>query len=333
MDRLRAMQYLVQAVRSGSFSAASRELGVSTAAVSKQVAALERELGATLLHRHSRALRLTVEGEAFHRTCEDVLDALRSGEARLAASRVQVDGVLVLGTSGFIATHAIAPALPELLRRHPHLAVDVREVSDPGQPAAAPCDMLVLPGWFEPPDMVVRTLAATRFLTCASPAFWQSWGHPSDPAELAGLDVGVLRLLAGPTLDRWRYRRGDEVREVVVRARAVFDNRDTMCAAAAAGACVVRLTDLFALSWLESGVLQPAMTDWEGLEPPPVQLMYRRSARATARVKAVGAFLGERFAALRRESDRHGAALAPSPRPDWSKAVYSGRLSDRRAQR
>ena len=330
MDKLRAMEYLLQALRFGSFSAASNELGVSTSAVSKQIAALERELGVTLLHRHARQLHLTPEGEAYRHTCERVLDTVRDGEATLAASRVRVDGTIVIGTPGFIATHGIAPALPELLRRHPQAVVDLREVSDPQQPLAALCDVLVLPGWFDPAGMVMRTLAATRLLTCSSPEYWRSREHPVDPNVLASVDVGVLRLPAGPMLDVWRYRRGSELRELTMRPRAMFDDRDAMCAAAAAGTCVVRLTDLFALPWLESGVLRPVLTDWESLEAPPVQLLYRHNTRTAARVKALTAFLIERFATLRRDADRHGAALPPAPQPAWSKTAHAGRLSARR---
>jgi len=325
MDKLRAIEYFVRVVEAGSFAAAARELEVSPPAVTHLIAALERELGAPLLRRGPRHLSLTPDGEQFLPACTSALEELRTGEARLAAHRTRASGKLVIGTQKAFG-HFVAP----FLATHPELALDLRYVQNPKDPVAALVDVMVFVGWIEDIDMVARRTGQTRYVTCASPAYLKTRGVPRDPDQLREHDCLALRSSWGAVLDVWKYRRGNETRTVELAPRLVSDDMDWMIEAAVRGAGVVRLIDLKTRPFLHQGLLEPMLEDWEGLEAPPIHVLYRRGSRVSPRVRAFVEFVAELCADL--QAWPHGAAnksFAAVPMPRWYRSNWVGSLTRR----
>mgnify|MGYP003791756469 CR=1 FL=1 len=123
--RVRAIFCFVRASDTGSFAAAARALGVTSAAVSKNVATLERSLGVRLLNRTTRTLKLTEEGAVFLRQARIALDALDAAVDTVAAGRAELHGRVRISTSVAIGQGQLMPALPGLLTRHPGLSIAV----------------------------------------------------------------------------------------------------------------------------------------------------------------------------------------------------------------
>lgn len=325
MDRLRAMEYFVRVVETGSFARAARALEVSPPAITHLIAALERELGTPLLRRHARHLSLTPDGEQFLPACTLALEELRAAEARLSVNRNRASGKLVVGTQKAFG-HFVAPFLAE----HPGLTLDLRFVRNPNDPLAAHVDVLVFIGWIEDTDMVARRTGQTRYVTCASPAYWKARGVPRDLDELRTHDSLVLRSAWGAVLDLWKYQRGEELRSVALSPRIVSDDMDWLIEAALRGAGVVRLIDLKTRPFLDQGLLEPVLDDWEALEAPPIHVMYRRGARLSARVRAFVDFVSDLCVDL--EAWRRGAdqtQYAPVPMPPWFRRHWVGSLTRR----
>jgi DNA-binding transcriptional LysR family regulator len=321
MDKLRAMEYFVRVVEAGSFAAAARELEVSPPAVTHSIAALERTLGAPLLRRGSRHLSLTPDGEQFFPACSLALEELRAAQARLSTYRTRVSGRLVVGTQKAFG-HFVAP----FLATHPELTLDLRYVQNPKDPLAALVDVLVFIGWIEDSEMVAKRTGQTRYVTCASPAYWKTRGVPRDPNDLRTHDCLALRSSWGAVLDLWKYKRGEEMRSVALGPRMVSDDMDWLIEAAVRGAGVVRLIDLKTRPFLHQGLLDPVLVDWEGLEAPPIHVMYRRGSRPSARVRAFVEFVANLCADLQtsRMAPRTGS-LAQCPCRDGFAATGSGR--------
>ena len=326
MDKMRAMQYLVRVVESGSFAAAARELDVSPPAVTHLIGAREHELGTRLLHRHSRHCSLTPDGEQFVPVCAMALQMLRSAEAGLSANRARASGKLVVGTQKAFG-HFIAP----FLASHPDLTLDLRFVRNPKDPLATLVDVVVFIGWIdEDIDMIAKHAGQTRYVTCAAPGYWKARGIPRDPDELRGHDCLALRSSWGAVLDLWKYRRDGAERSVALDPRMVSDDMDWMIEAALRGAGVVRLIDLKIRPFIEQGLLDPVLEDWEGLEAPPIQVLYRRGSRPSARVRAFADFVSAVCADL--EGWRRGAGdarFAPVPMPPWFRSHWMGSLTRR----
>jgi DNA-binding transcriptional LysR family regulator len=314
MDRLRGMEYLVRVVDAGSFAAAARELGVSPPAVTHMIAALEHDLGVALLRRDSRHLSLTPDGEQFLPAAMTALAQLRAAEGRLSINRTRGSGKLVVG-AGRTVGGIMALFLPEFLRQHPGLTLDLRVVQNP---KAASADVVVFVGWVEDADMVVRRVAQTRFVTAAAPGYWQSRGRPRDPEELRGHDCLAYRSHWGAVLDVWKYQRASEVRSVALEPRMVSEDLNSIIEAAVRGGGVVRVADLLAWTALERRLLEPVLDEWQALEAPAIHVMYRRGSRQSARVRAFVEFVADAFAALEASRERSGQArLDVVPMPPW----------------
>jgi DNA-binding transcriptional LysR family regulator len=329
MDKLRAIEYFVRVVEAGSFAAAARALEVSPPAVTHLIAALERDLGAPLLRRSPRHLSLTPDGEQFLPACVSALEDLRAAQSRFAAHRTRASGKLVVGTQKAFG-HFVAP----FLATHPEVTIDLRYVTSPKDLLAARVDVMVFIGWIDDVDMVAKRAGQTRYVTCASPAYWKARGVPRDPEELRYHDCLALRSSWGAVLDVWKYQRADATRTVAPAPRMVSDDMDWMMEAAVRGAGVVRLIDLKTRPYLHEGLLQPVLGDWEGLEAPPIHVLYQRRARPSGRVRAFVEFVIRTCADL--QSPPYGSGqegIVPVPMPRWYRSNWVGSLTRRAPHR
>ena len=171
---------------------------------------------------------LTADGDRYLQTCVRTLAELREAESALASNRTRAGGKLVIGLSRVIGPNCVMPFLPEFVRRHPDLELDIRAVHYPQEPLAAMCDLLVLISWGEEPDWIMRTIAWNRIQVCAAPQYWSEHGIPQQPEDLLHHRCLAYRLPRGLVYDRWKFRRGDETRSVAVKPYLIADDRDTL---------------------------------------------------------------------------------------------------------
>lgn len=200
MDDLRRMAVFAAVVRHRSMSAAARELGLSTSAVSQQVRALERRGGVTLLHRSTRKLTLTDAGERVHRECQAMVEAAGRAQAALAQSRDAPSGELRLAAPVGFARH-LAPALAGLLGAHPALTLRLLVDDALIDLIAARIDLAVRFGRLPDSNWAARRLGAFELWLCASPGYLQRHGTPQQPDELAAHQwLGLAREQGGTGL-------------------------------------------------------------------------------------------------------------------------------------
>lgn len=327
MDKLRALQYFVAAAQEGSFSGAARQADVSVAAVAKMVDALERELGARLLDRSTRGLRLTARGEVFRERCVDLLAQLASAERSVAGREVQ-ERTLVVGTPALLSRAVLVPALPRFRQTHPHVNLVLRIVENltVTDTQAQGLDVLIALGWPRVLDMVQRRLAQSRLVVCAHPDHWRRHGVPQRPADLARHPCVLVRSPEGTVLDLWRHERGGEVEEVAVRGWLTCERRDDAVQAVRSGHGVGRFADLSVWQDLREGALQPVLLDWDSRDSPPFNALTRAEARNDADTRAFVDFLAHLLGEIEAECSQ---AIGPRPspqRPHWY-ARRQGRAS------
>jgi DNA-binding transcriptional LysR family regulator len=328
MDKLRAIEYFVRVVDAGSFAAAARQMEVSPPAVTKMVAALEREIGTTLLRRDARRVLLTPDGDRYLKVCATTLAGLRAAEDEFAGARTRAQGSLTVGISRTLAASALMPRFAAFRDRHPQVEIDFRNVNYAHEPLAGLCDVLLLIGWQEDSDWIAHQIARGRHTVMAAPALWKQQGVPRDPDELVRYTCLAHRVPRGVVIDRWKFVRGDETRRVELRPAMTFDDRDTQVQAALQGMGVMFGNDLTLLPWIEGKVLQPVLLDWIGQEAPPVQLLYRRGGRMSARVRAFSDFVTTVFVDIMQRRQPYGPPDT-SPMPEWFRSRYAGRLAAR----
>jgi LysR family transcriptional regulator for bpeEF and oprC len=171
MDKLRAIQYLTRAVETGTFAAAAKSLDVSTPAVAQSINALERSIGIKLLHRTTHGLSLTADGERYYETSRRVAAELHDLEYSLGPRGAMPRGTLTVGLRHAVALNCVMPRITRFLARFP----DVELINKPARSIRdideKKLDIAVLIGWPSVRDLVVRPLAQTRYVVCASPFF------------------------------------------------------------------------------------------------------------------------------------------------------------------
>ncbi|MDR6424236.1 DNA-binding transcriptional LysR family regulator [Variovorax paradoxus] len=202
----------------GSLSAAARELGITTPAVSKHLALMESRAGVLLVNRSTRRMSLTPEGELYLEHARRILGEIDGMEELLGVSRATPRGLLrVNATLGFGRSH-VAPLISRFVRKHPAAEVQLQLSVNPPAPSEDLFDVCVRFG--APPDIrvVARHIASNRRLLCASPAYLAARGMPKVPNDLARHNCigirqgeeayGVWRLTSG----RGRHARTESVR-------------------------------------------------------------------------------------------------------------------------
>jgi LysR family transcriptional regulator, regulator for bpeEF and oprC len=321
MDKLRSLQYFVAAAEAASLSAAARRFGVSTAAVSKLIQSLERELGLTLFERHAQGLALTAGGAAYLDACRPALAQLAEADEQASAATSRVSGTIVVGVQPTIAQECLTPALPRFNALYPDVQLDVRYFMHATEESTRGVDVFLVLGWPQASDLVRRQIGASGFYVCASPSYWAAHGLPKHPSDLERHNCLCLRSTSGAVMDLWRFKRGDERVSVAARGWLVADNvhRDMVRDLAIAGAGVARLLDWSKRKGghIASGLLVPALSDWQQDEVPPVNMLYPPSVRRIARVRLFMDFVVQLF----RDIEQQREVRAPSTAmPRWVKA-------------
>lgn len=287
MDRLDAMAAFVTAVDEGSLAAAARCLGHSPAAVTRAIASLKDRLGARLLHRTTRALRLTPLGETYLATCRQVLDELQRAERGAAADQDTPRGLLTLTAPVLFGRLRVRPALDQFLDANP--AVQARlilldrvvNLTDEG------IDVAVRFAHLPDSSLVATHLGEVRRVLCASPAYLERHGVPQTPPELSGHACIMSNEAAA---EPWSFAHEASGRRRALQM-AVIHPRLIVNAAAAAidsvleGHGITRVMSYQVASDVVAGRLVLLLT---GYEPPPIPVHFVMPAdrSRTAKLRA-----------------------------------------------
>jgi len=283
MDFLGKAETFVRIVESGSFSAAGRSLGLSLAAISRQVAALEAELDAKLLLRTTRSLHLTDEGRRFH---EHATRLLREADAARSSVRPggAIAGQLVVSASVTLGMLRIVPALPQLFTAHPSLDLALRLEDRSSDVVSEGVDVAVRAGMALPDttSLVAHRLATFQRVLVATPAYLKRRGSPRSVAALSeheavlGLDSSGL----------WEFVEAGVARSVTVRARLRVGTLLAVRTAVLAGMGVSILPDFVVAEALQARTLKALLTEAE-LAPVSAEALYRVESRGLPRIEAL----------------------------------------------
>ena len=293
MDRTAEMTAFVRAVETGGFSAASRDLGLTPSALSKLVGRLEDRLGVRLLHRTTRRLHLTVEGEVFFNRARPILTALDEAEAEVAAASGRPRGLLRLHCGSAFGMHQLTPAIPRFLAQQPDIELDLSIDDHAPAPTDERYDLTIHIGALDESSAVARRICNLERVICAAPAYLERHGTPRTPDDLQRHNC--LWITSLPALRRWPFDTDDGIRVVHIAGNIVANNAETVLQLAVAGVGITRLTDVIVGDALRRGALVPVLTDWHHVEPVPLFATYPSGRHLAPKVRAMVDFLVEQF--------------------------------------
>jgi DNA-binding transcriptional LysR family regulator len=263
METLANLESFIRSAECGSFSAAARRLGVTPAAVSRNVAMLERNLGVRLFQRSSRSLTLTEDGERFLASVSGGLEAIQSAIAGVKTHAGKPAGVLKVSMPLTFGLAHVLPLLPDFLERYPDVELDWSFENRQVDLIGEGFDAAIGGGMDLAPGVVAQRLAPLHVIAVASPEYLQGRQLPQQPHELEQLDGVSMRSAVTGRLRVWRMRnREGEEATLEHKARIVADDPEAICRAALMGLGVAMIAVPYVERHLESGALQRLLPDW-----------------------------------------------------------------------
>ena len=251
-------------VRSGSFVGAAEATGFSKAAVSRHVAELEERLGVRLLHRTTRRLSLTDDGQRFHARAAELIAALDELEAETASSGGEATGLLRINAPVTFGNLHLAPLWPRFTAAHPKVALDITLNDRLVDLVEEGYDLAIRISQLANSQLVSRPLATTRVVLCASPGYLTAHGTPTHPQALA--DHQVLAYNYWMDGDVWRFTGPDGVAEVRVHPRIHSNSGDTCRAAALEDQGIILQPDFLVGADLRRGTLVELVPHYRSIE-------------------------------------------------------------------
>jgi DNA-binding transcriptional LysR family regulator len=292
MDRFLEMQTFAAVVDAGSFVRAADALGMSKAAVSRHVGELEARLGVRLLHRTTRRLSLTDEGQVFHARCKELLAGMDEAEAEISARSGAASGLLRVNAPVTFGIRHLAPLWGAFRERHPRVELDLTLADRVVDLVEEGYDLAVRIAALPSSTLVSRRLASTRMRLCASPGYLAKHGVPQHPGDLAG--HAVIAYSYWSTRDEWHFD-GPRGRVGVKTAPCTHTNSGDTCRAMALADQGVILQPGFLVGEdIAAGTLVELMPGYRSIELG-IYAVYPTRKHVLPKVRALIDFLAERF--------------------------------------
>ena len=286
MDRLQLMHIFVRVVETGTFSAVARELKTGQPNISRAISTLEQHLGTRLLHRSTRKLTLTTEGERFAEEARRVLDAVAEAEAN-ARGDDRPMGMLRVGCPSSLGNRVVLPWASEFLKRYEDLRLDLHIEDEFTDLVEGGLDMAIRIGSLRDSAMRARRVGSSLRICVASPTYLERRPAPATPDDLRDHDCIEHSLL---TPGAWRLRDGD----VPISGRLKVNSTDGVYRAV-----MNHLGIGYGPSWLfdraiAEGHLKVVLKDHIG-GPVPINIVYSAHRLAPRRVSLFMDFIAEQF--------------------------------------
>ncbi|WP_425485056.1 LysR family transcriptional regulator [Achromobacter anxifer] len=278
-----------------SFAAAARRLEMSAPTVTRSVSALERRLGALLLVRTTRSLRLTEAGQRYAEDCRRILEEVEQADDAAAGVMAAPRGALSITAPAFFGELHVMPAVLAYLRAHREVSVRTLLVDRVVNLLDERVDVAVRIGALPDSTLTAVPVGQVRRVVCAAPAFLREHGVPQDLDSLPRYCT-VTAAMEGRT-PHWRFQQDGQPRSLRIESQLTVTSFQAAVLAACEGWGLTQVVSYQVARHLASGALQVVLRDFE-LPPLPVHLVYPEGRKSSAKVRSFVEFCVE---SLRRD--------------------------------
>lgn len=292
MDHLTALKVFRTTAATGSFAGAARQMGLSAAAVSKNIAQLEAHLKVRLINRTTRQMSLTEAGAAYHERLSRILDELSEADAALAPMGSSPGGVLRVSAPLTFALTSLSPAIPEFMARYPNLRLELNLQDSRSDIIGEGYDLAIRGSdRLEDSSLVARRLMTMDHVLCGAPGYFATAGRPARPEDLKAHEC-VQFTLSGHA-NKWTFSSAGRSVAVPVDGRYKVSSSIAVRDALLAGFGLSLIPRIYVEHELASGRLQAVLEDWEA-DKTPVYAVYP-SRHLAAKTRVFVDFLAEWF--------------------------------------
>jgi DNA-binding transcriptional LysR family regulator len=265
MDRIDMMRAFRAVAQAEGFAPAARELGISTSALSRQIAALEDWLGSQLFHRTTRQVRLTASGAVYLEQCTRILGSVREMELAAAGGAQELTGTLRITAPALYGRAQLLSRLQGFMRQHPGLGLDLVLIDRITNIVEEGFDLAVRITRPSDSSLIARKIGETEIILAASPEYLARHPAPQRPQDLTG--HLCIQDAAGQRSSRWDFPVEGKTVSVPVSGPVKVNQGESAAAFAAEGFGIARLPAFFFQDHLGSGALQEVLP---GFRQPPV---------------------------------------------------------------
>lgn len=212
MDKFDAMQIFVRVVQKGSFSAVAKERGIGQPTISKQISALEQNLGTELIHRTSRSIVMTEAGKDFYESALHILDDFETATSRITRGQTAPKGLIRVTVPPTFARLHMVSKLPAFFDAYPDIAVEMAGSESPASIIEEGFDLAIHSGELPDSTLVARRFAQTLIILVATPQYLTRFGAPQTPEEISRFQSVVF--VDRGSVQPWRFGSGPDMRRV-----------------------------------------------------------------------------------------------------------------------
>lgn len=290
MDRIDLFRIFARVVECSSFTRAADTLGLPRSSVSAAVIDLETRVGARLLHRTTRKVSPTQDGDAFYERCLRLIADVEETEGLFRQTAVGPSGRLRTDVPGRIGRLIIAPALPDFLALYPQLDIDLRVTDRVVNLVEEGVDCVLRVGALSDSGLLARKIGDLPLINVASPAYLARHGTPAHPRDLAAhLAVNYASPSTGRVED-WEWIEEGEVRTAPLRGRVSVNSAEVSLACCLAGLGLIQIPAYDVTRHLEAGELVEVMPAYRA-EPMPMTLLYPHRQHLSRRLQVFADWL------------------------------------------
>lgn len=291
---LEAWAIFAKVAETGSFARAADELSLSQATVSKAITRLEARMKTMLFHRTSRRMSLTESGHASLDRATRILEEGEAVETEITEQSNSLRGLIRVSAPMSFGVARLAPILPDFMKAHPEVALDVQFNDKQVDLVAERFDLALRIASLDDSSLLARRLCRVRILLVGSPAYFEQHGRLRHPRDLANHKALQYAYSRSGTTWRFRHKWHGEFTQVM-STNLIANNAEALTPALLAGLGVALQPEFLAWQDLQSGALETVMDEWE-VEPIALHIVTPPGRNRPVRVQAFIDYLAERFA-------------------------------------
>lgn len=292
MNTLESMQVFIRVAEQASFTRAAESLGLLKATVSQAVQQLETSLGTRLLHRTTRKVQMTLDGQAYYERCKELLGEFENVQTMFQRSGEAVRGRLRVDLPIGLARRHVIPRLPEFLRVHPQIEFELSTTDRLVDPIQEGFDCVLRVGAPRDPQLIARPLGELAFINVASAEYLRRRGTPQTLEDLARHDLVHYASVLGSRSDGFEYPVDGTFRNLAMSGPVVVNSSDAFHAACLAGLGIMQAPIIGVREEIERGQLVEVLPQLRPA-PMPVSLLYAHRRNLPKRVRVFMDWIAE----------------------------------------
>ncbi|WP_158969925.1 LysR family transcriptional regulator [Paraglaciecola sp. L3A3] len=297
MDQLRAMRYFSKVVETSSFTKAARAFNVPPSSLSRRVADLEKSLGATLLKRSTRIVKLTEVGQIYYKDVQQILNQLEQSNETVRSYQTTPMGRLRISSMVSFGDKILLPLLDEFSALYPEIVLDVSLSDELSTLGRDDVDIAIRGGYAPNERVLAIKLMDNGFIPVASPSYLEKYGVPNNALELKQHKGLYFKAPSGPT--PWLCQINDQWHDVSGPAVAISNNGPWLAKKACNGEGILMSTRWALAEYIKSGQLQELKFEHELAinqhANMAVYLLYQKQRYLVPKVKAAVDFLVQKI--------------------------------------